>query len=342
MVEEYLKLEQNTCAARIFLNTFGLTLETTNHVISEFSKIKIFDKNIEVGYLYFKNGKVIMQAHYNDSTLEASFGIAKISGFIDNESQNVLFGQWNSKINFQVQKQNHVTLSGEFLIKNSVDYEFGNTCSCHPSITCKIPEGTIVLEMLRNGNKLYLESTCGNYKETMNITPHALVDGFMKHNITYGKYDEEAHCYKYRRYCGIFNGPEFGEYKDKLHVFLKEEKNKIRLHNHNEWVPRIGADNSKELLIQKGRLMQKLDPDMFQKIKQLRNILFIGDVSLFDNLISVCYDIYTNEEITALFGIERKPMNYQNGAKDLVTSYYEIGEHSHFLPIEVQKILLKK
>ena len=38
MVEKYLTLEQNTCAARIFLNTFGLTLEDVSN-INEFSKI---------------------------------------------------------------------------------------------------------------------------------------------------------------------------------------------------------------------------------------------------------------------------------------------------------------
>ncbi len=342
MIQDYLTLEQNTCAARIFLNTFGLTLETTNNV-NEFSKLKIFDKNmIEVGKLHFKNGKVIIQTHYNDSILEASFEIAKISGFRDIDYKNALFGQWYSTIVFQLQKQNHVTLSGEFLIENSVDSEFGATCICHPLIIYKNPERTIVVAMLRNGTEFYLKNTCGNHNETITIRPHALVDGFIKHDITDGKYDEETHSYKYRKYCGIFNGPEIGEDKDKLHVFLKEERGKKRLTTCNEWVSRVGSNNSKESLIQKGQLMQKLDPDMFYKIKELRNILSIGDVSLFDNLISVCYDIYTNEELIALFGIERKAMSYQNGAKDLVTSYYEIGEKSHFLPVEVQKKLLKK
>ncbi len=45
MVEKFLTLEQNICAARIFLNTFGLILENINKV-NEFSKIKIFDKAV--------------------------------------------------------------------------------------------------------------------------------------------------------------------------------------------------------------------------------------------------------------------------------------------------------
>ena len=119
MGEKYLTLEQNTCAARIFLNTFGLTLENISDV-NEFSKIKIFDKAMnEVGKLHFDNGKVIMSANYNNSVLDASFDINKMLGFVDPECESApfaLFGQWSSKIAFQVQKSDNITLSGEFLI----------------------------------------------------------------------------------------------------------------------------------------------------------------------------------------------------------------------------------
>ncbi len=43
MGEKYLTLEQNICAARIFLNTFGLTLENICGV-NELKKIKILIK----------------------------------------------------------------------------------------------------------------------------------------------------------------------------------------------------------------------------------------------------------------------------------------------------------
>ena len=88
--------------------------------------------------------------------------------------------------------------------------------------------------------------------------------------------------------------------------------------------------------------MQDLDPDMFKKIKKLREILLIGDISLLDNLISVCYDSYTDEELCALLGVNRQKMNYQNGADSLVNSYFEIGSSNCFFPLETQKRLLKK
>ena len=74
----------------------------------------------------------------------------------------------------------------------------------------------------------------------------------------------------------------------------------------------------------------------------LHVFILIGDVSLLDNLVSVCYDSYTDEELSTLLGVSRQRMNYQNGATSLVHSYYEIGINNCFFPLESQKGLLKK
>ncbi len=339
MGEKYLTLEQNTCAARIFLNTFGLTLENGSD-INQFSKMKIFDKSMnEVGELHFGNGKVIMSANYNNSVLDANFNIAKISGFVDIEGDNALFGQWSSKISFQVQKQDNVKLSGEFLIGSSANSEFGVSCPCCPLINCEVPEkGNVILKILRDGSMFSLEIVSRENYEVIDVRPWDWLNGFLRHDIRKGKYNEEKQAYPYRRYAGIFNGSE----KGKLHVFLNEEEYHNHLAFRNEFPPKAGDDNSKEILLQKGRLMQDLDPDMFEKIKKLREVLSIGDVSLLDNLVSVCYDSYTDEELSTLLGVSRQRMNYQNGATSLVHSYYEIGINNCFFPLESQKGLLKK
>lgn len=340
MVEKYLTLEQNTCAARIFLNTFGLTLENVSDV-NEFSKIKIFDKALnEVGKLHFDNGKVIMSANYNNSVLDANFDIAKMSGFVDIECSHALFGQWSSKIAFQVQKSNNINLSGEFLIRCSADTEFGVSCLCFPLINCEAPgKGNVILKILRDGSTFSLEFVSRENYEVIDVRPGDWLNGFLLHDIKKGKYDEEKRAYRYRRYAGIFNGAERGENKDKLHVFLSEEEYHNQLAFRNEFLPKDGDDNSKEALLQKGRLMQDLDPDMFEKIKKLREVLLIGDVSLLDNLVSVCYDSYTDEELNTLLGIGRQRMNYQNGADSLVNSYYGIGISNSSFSLEAQKRL---
>ena len=66
---------------------------------------------------------------------------------------------------------------------------------------------------------------------------------------------------------------------------------------HNEYVPKINKDESSEAVIQKGLLMQKLDNEPIRKINDLRQLLLIDDISLSDNLRSVCYDSYDDKEI---------------------------------------------
>lgn len=169
-----------------------------------------------------------------------------------------------------------------------------------------------------------------------------MVEWFLLHDIKKGKYDEEKHAYPYRRYAGVFNCAEIGEDKDKLHIFLNEEEYHNQISCRNEFPLKVGEDKSEALVIQKGMLMRELDPDMFEKIKKLREILFIGDVSLLDNLVSVCYDSYTDEELSALLGVNRQRMNYQNGADSLVNSYYGVNISNCFFPLETQKRLRKK
>ncbi len=342
MSEKYLTPEQNTCAARIFLNTFGLTLENVDDV-NEFSKIKIFDKAMNaVGELHFDNGRVIVSANYNNSMLEASFDIAKMLEFVDRECGNALFNQWFNKIAFQVQKPNNVKLSGEFLIESSADSEFGISCLCHPLINCDVAgKGNITLKILRDCRTFYLEVASGSYNETIDIDiMHCDMNGFIKHVISNGEYDPKRYTHEYRKYMGVFSAGKGDE--DKLHVFLLETEWDNQISFRNEFPPKAGNDKSEAIVIQKGMLMQDLDPDMFKRIKQLREALSIGNVSLLDNLVSVCYDSYTDEELKALLDINRQRMNYQNGADSLVNSYYGIGINNCFFPLEAQKKIIKK
>ena len=337
MFEKNLTLEQNICSARIFLNTFGLYLEDTNN-INESSKIKIIDNSMNtVGNLSFNNDKVVMSANYNNVILNAHFGLAKIKGFMDIEEDNALFGKWSSKINFKVQQQNNIKLSGEILVDCSIDSKFEISCHCHPLIKCEIPsKGEAELKILRDGRTFGLNINSQKYNETIDVKPWDNI----KHVISKGEYNPEKYQHEYTKYMGIFEAG--GSDKDKLHVFLEEKNWDKIISLKNAWPLKEGTDNSKSLTIQKGMLMQDLDPKMFEKIKELGELLSFGAVSLLDNLISVCYDSYTDDEISALLGVNKQKMNYQNGADTLVDSYFGIGKNDTFLSLETQKRLLKK
>ena len=68
--------------------------------------------------------------------------------------------------------------------------------------------------------------------------------------------------------------------------------------------------------------MKELDPKMYKEIKTLLQLFRLEDILLLDNLISVCYDSYTDEEIYALLGIKRKPFVFQNGQTKLKNAYF--------------------
>lgn len=343
MEEQYLTYAQSISAARIFLNTFGFVLENVKSV-DEFSRIKIFDKNVsEVGNLYFDSGKVVINTLYNNGDkLEASYDIPKIFGIVDIESNGALFGSWNSKINYQVQRQNGLKITGEFLVDASVDSEFGIKCLVHPILNCEVPgKGKINLKILRDGSTFCLEIKSDESYEIIDVRPWDNWNGYIRHDLKKGKYDEEKHAYSYRWYAGVFSAGS-NENKNKLHVFLNEEEYGKELSYRNEFPLKDGKDNTRECLLQKGKLMKEIDPSMYKKIKELRKILLVDDISLLDNLVSVCYDSYTDEALEALLGVERQKMKYQDGTDNLIKSYFGTGENSQFLSLEEQKRLLNK
>lgn len=345
MNENYLTLVQSLSAARIFLNTFGLILEDTTD-INIFSKIKIFDKNMkEVGVLCFEGDKVLISANYNSSILKADYEIPKVFCFVDTECNNTeypLFGEWSNKINFEITNTNNTKISGEFLITCFVDSELGVNCVCHPLISCEIPNtGSFTLKILRGGLTFGLEIKTNDSNERIDIRPFDRFNGFYIHDIKKRNIDEKNCPYTYRRFCGVFDGAETGKNRDKLQMFLKEEKDRKIINYYSNFIQKSNKENSINTVIQKGMLMKKLDSLVFERIKELRTILLIDEISILDNLISVCFDNYTDDEIYALLDLKREKMEYQDKANCLISSYYGIGNKSSFLLPTVQRKLIK-
>ena len=117
-------------------------------------------------------------------------------------------------------------------------------------------------------------------------------------------------------------------------MFLNEEQEGEILNYRRELVKKVDKNNYKKMNIQRGLLMQQLDSDMLKKVRLLRKIFTIDDISLLDNLISVCYDNYTDDELTALLGTKRPTTVYQNDAKNLTDSYFGIDKKSKFVSLE--------
>lgn len=329
-----IKLSMKECipAARIFLNIFGLTLDDENN-------IKCNDKT--VGNLFIVDETITMKAEYNNATLDASFPITTGYGFVDVEGNNALFGEWIFPIKFDA-KSNNIDYDGEMLFTCSADYEFGLNCLIHPEINIKLPQdGKINVKIQKDFNffKYIIDKKESDYNEFASVSPLSSYS-YAMHQIKKGK--KEGYSYPYDFQSGIFPGAEEGEKKDLIHVFLSERENDNEQEKYlsfrNEWVQKVGKDDSKEAVIQKGLLMQELDKSMFEKIKLIREILNIGNVSVLDNLVSVCYDSYSDEEVKTLLGIDRQKMNYQDHSDNIIKAYFG----NKLLSKEQIKRLLKK
>ena len=97
----------------------------------------------------------------------------------------------------------------------------------------------------------------------------------------------------------------------------------------------------KKLLMEKIMIMQEIDPDMFVKLKEFKNYFMIDNISLVDNFASICFDDYSYSEVESLIKVRRRKDIYQNGAKNLVRSYFK--QKDIFLPlVEDEKRLVRK
>lgn len=321
MIEKNMSYENSLRDAKIFLNIFGFILEENTN-----EKLNIYDKNNNVvGLLSKIENRINISIDYKGILLEADYYVPKIISFADVEDNNQLYGQWSSEIYF-VLKKDKLKMNGEFLISSSLDSEFGARCICHPIIRCDLDQQSqIELEILRNGNTFGLNFKTFNLKESIQIKPFDDINGYIKHDILYGKYDFTRSSYPYRKYSGVFPGK--ANQNDKLHVFLHENKYNECIDFKEVQVDKVKPDTSSDSIIQKGNLMKELDPKMYKEIKTLLELLKIEDISLLDNLISVCYDSYSNEEIYALLGIKRQSFVFQNGQTKLKNAYFHTEEN---------------
>ena len=314
------KIVQDSYADIVFLNTFGLTLESVDDV-TQSSKIKVFDKDNVAGYLYFDNDKVIIDATYNNGdVLKASYNMPER----DNDK---ISGKCHTKIDFQVKKNNSMKLSGKLMISSLITHDHYTQCSCASLIEYKIPgKEKAILKMNQGLTSFCFESNYSNRNERIHIE---YIGDFL-HDIKSG---ECVDTYHYRKFAVV---NLLGE---ELHSFLCEEKNGKKLKFVNNFSP--ANTNNQYSFLQKGMMMGELDPSMYKKVKEIRKKLLIGNTSLLDNLVSVCYDHFSDEEVKASLGIERKSLNHQEDVHNIGNCSF-LGDKNKLTTRDSSKQLVKK
>lgn len=338
MEKQYLTLKQNLCSAKIFLNLFNLFLEVPKD-INEFTKIKIFNQtNCEMGMLYFENGVVKIQSVTSLGNLNANYDIATFGGFEDLECGGA-FVSWNHVIQFQVDGKQ--SFNGDIQIGVSMDTHFGNNCRVHSKIKY-IDENNneVVLKFMDDGKPFSYEAKNDGFREVLEIDPWSDFESYMYHIIRYGEYDRNIFSFPNESIRFVWHNGD----NDRNH--LRTVSHIVKDSQTIEWKDQlyesVGKNDSIESTIQKGLLMQQIDPDFSKKIIELINLFKKDNVSFFTNLIDVTFKKVNDEERKALFGVDMEKIIFYNGADNLLEAYFGIKENNMFLPKEVYTKVLKK
>ena len=333
MEEQKLSLNQNLSGARIFLNLFDLVLEPVND-LCESSRIGVFDKNNNrVGEVFFEDGSVKIVCKTSIGTLMSDYKFEKFDGFNDIECGG-FFANWRHDINFEV--VGNQNFKGNMLVDIVMDTGYGNHCRLHTHINYVDREGkNVKIVFMEDGKPFKYEATQDDFSEWLDIDPYDDFESYLYHHIRMGGYDKKHHDFpnEYVRFVW-HNGADDRQH---LRTILETTENFERKEFDKKTYDRIGKEDSPESAIQKGSLMQKIDPKFAEKITELIELLRSGDVSFFENLISAVFHNESDEVIRALFGRNIKKINYYNDVDNLEDAYFGVGENNIFLPRDVYR-----
>lgn len=190
-------------------------------------------------------------------------------------------------------------------------------CSSIINFNSKI-DGDITLKM-QNDEKIF--DLIVNNKP---IKKHLTIDndGSLLHDAILGDYVKDRGYYRRRR-VEILSSETDSE--DKIQVSVLESALENIVESYTNEITKLGPESSKELLIKKGELMNEINSYFYGDIYLLQQALMIDNISILDNLVSVCCDKMDEEVVNALFGLTKQKNIYQDGAENLVNSYFKIG-----------------
>ena len=344
MPEKYLTLDQNLCAARVFLNAFGLILEDKENVQS-YERLKTVNLDgTDAGEVYFRDGKVVIDTKCVLGNLLASYDISKIKGFKDFEGRDgelkeipALYVSWSAKINFEV-KSAEQSILGVFQLRSSTDTEFGTKISAHPELKVKKGDTVHYIKFQRDGcsfaSETIMKTEDDYYEERITVSPWNESTGYFIHDVIKGK-EIRNWVHPYHMHASVTGYAEKGHIKG---LYLERYNGEISTLKQDFPIDVVDynistIENRTAGVVQKSMLIHKMDPSIFTGIEKIRKYLTNGGISLMDNLVAICFDSVTDEEIEAMFGLKRKKALYQNNADNLENAYLgSRGVNAFLLP----------
>ncbi len=328
-----LNYAQSICAARVFLNTFGLILEDVNEIDAS-SKIGIFDSNTNrVGELHFEDMKVLISAEYYDNaSLVASYFIPTIY-----LSYNI--HKWTSDIDFSCSLGSKFNICGRFPIESFINDNMEFSCYCHPSLEYTIPGKEVTSIGILNDDGIFKADTkIGDYHEEINVNPMAIFGKSISHIITVGPYNNGKDHWPYYREFSVTAQNNAESNEGELVVSTTETANSIDLLHQSKVVKMISSPESRETLDFKSLLA--FNPRLHQSISRLSNNLTLWGSPILDYMLSNLNDYLDDTAFYFLLGIDKTTVPYQNGANNISDAYFGTAQNKEFLTKQ-QKALIR-
>ena len=309
--------------AHIVLNAFDLILED-----SEENELEIYDKkNNIVGKLDVETFKIKMNANFNNNVLSATLTTFRLPTTIV-EGPGVLRRRPPTTdycFSFNLTKSDQANISGRF---NIITY--GNPanlrCACTLQLHYVDSNGKKI--QITSDGSVPLQVNCkdNDSNEVLRIAVGNYTEKGIFHRVDTGKYPK-GHNYRSCKALELTENTKDIKIK-LLNKERKEEDGNVASYTYIKELKEakkyeksyIAKD---EELIQKGELAHEYDPTISTCLKKLSELLQIGDVSLFNNIISMCFDIYSDKVFETLTGFEREKF-YHDNSQSLVEAYFGV------------------
>ena len=326
-MEYDLNVQQNLCAARLFLNLFNLSIEE-NENYNESSEIKIKDiNNNYVGTIFFKDDDIIINACTSIGILKANYKKTKLWGLMDLELYES-FLKWKHDIKYTIYGKS--IISGDTQIGLHFDTNSNKYCALHSTIKY-IDENSnkVVINIQDDGFSFCYTAKGVNFEEELTINPNKKIEANMYHSISEGQINKkEIFRYPYSD-VKIIN-TEYKYDKKYISAFSRIIKNHDIIDSVYNCYYSLGEHYDKQDIIQKGVLMQKIDPTFKEKIQEIFLFFENDDLSFLNNLIDMSFDNYSEEERLALFGLKINKLLYYNNATNVLDAYLGTNGNSPF------------
>jgi len=339
MDEKLLENKLNLAGAKIFLNTFGLILDNVTSIQIPM-EIEIFNHEKEVVgkckiEKRYEEIETIIEAECKNDRLEATLKTFRLSNIEWNENEIA----FSNEVKWKVLRKQQEELEGIFTIYSTLSDKNGLSFYCQVEMKTDVKDYGLCKIWFNRLKTAFIASIKNDkFDEGITVGPGSELDNFY-HCKKSSEFDSTHYVFPYSKVCGIGRDTwENGE--ETVQVYRGEQVEGKYIDLIDE--VRVVSGTQEEENIKKACFMNSIDPDMFVKLNELRNIFMFGEMSLVDNFISVCLDRFTEREIYNFFGTECRKGLYQNGLGSLVESYFGICKDNAFYSIDENNKIFRR